>query len=167
MRKSLLKSLIAVLSALQVTTSFAAIIGISAVTFVPRDFSGGTSTPGETSQGLLLDAKGRYYAAVVFPSSGNVCKLSLVFRDNDADQNVTARLIRKGYAAGGNAFAPPLVMAQVASTGASNPTRVISDATIVQPAVYLGAFYYVELVLPIETLEVLGVSIDFRTTACP
>ena len=35
-----------------------------------------------------------------------------------------------------------------------------------QPAISPAGFYYVELVLPVATLEVLGVSIDDRPT-CP
>jgi len=167
MRQSLLRSLIAILSILPVSTSLAAVISISAATFVPRDLSGSPTLNGETFQGLLLNAKGQYYAPVVFPSAGNVCRFTLVFRDNDAEQNVTARLRKKGFAAGGNAFSVPVIMAAVTSAAASNTTRVVSDTTIVQRAVFLGAFYYVELVVPIQSLEVLGVLIDFRTTACP
>jgi hypothetical protein len=167
MRRVLLTSAVAFLSLLQVTTSFAAIINIPAITFVPRDLASSTTQTGEAFQGLLLNASGRYYAPVVFPSAGSVCSVSVAFRDNDPESNIIVRLLRKGFTVGGNAFTAPVVMASTNSTGASETTRLIEDTSIAQPAISFLAFYYVELVIPANTQEVIGVSIDFRPTACP
>ena len=169
MTRFLLKSIVAAAAILGMTTAaLPAYISIPAVTFVPRDVGAATSDPGEVIQGLLGNANGRYYAPVIFPSAGNVCAFYLVFRDNDADIGVTARLLRKPFAAGTGSFTPPVVMAQIAPGSANANTRRIADTTITQPAINIGnSFYYVELVLPGATLEVFGVQIDFRTTACP
>lgn len=165
----LLRSMAAAAAILGMTTgAFAAFINIPGVSFVPRDVGVGTSDPGEVIQGMLGNAEGRYYAPVVFPSAGNVCAFYLVYRDSDSESNLTARLFRKAFAAGGDAFTPPVLMAQINPGGANPNTRRSSDTTITQPAVNLSnSFYYVELVVPLQALEVFGVQIDFRTTACP
>jgi hypothetical protein len=150
------------------TSASAALLNIAAVAFTPRAVNSTTdSASGEVIQGMLGNANGRYYAPVLFPSSGNVCRLYVVFRDNDADFNLTARLFRKVVAVGGDSFTPPVLMAQVASTGVAATTRRLADVTISQPAIDLvNSVYYVELIVPAQTLEIIGVQIDFRTTAC-
>ena len=166
MTRLIAASLVALASMLQIQTSAsAALLNIAAVAFTPRTPS---TLNGEVVQGMLANADGRYYAPVIFPSAGNICRFLLAFRDNDVDIGVTARLLRKVISVGGSAFTPPVVMAQVTSGGASNHTRRIADLTIVQPAIDLAtSVYYVELVVPGPTLEIIGVQIDFRTTACP
>src|SRR5437879_5676100 len=63
------------------------------------------ASEGDVNQGLLLNAQGSYFAPVVFPASGQlVCRFKLIYRDNDADVNLTASLQRKLVQIGGNAF---------------------------------------------------------------
>lgn len=164
MTRFIAASFVALASVLQIQTSAsAALLNIAAVAFTPRSPSGA----GENLQGMLGNALGKYYAPVLFPSAGRVCRLYLAFRDNDVDVGVTARLLRKVILLGGNAFTPPVVMAQVTSGGASNNVRRANDGTIVQPSVDItNSVYYIELEFPLQTLEVIGVQIDFRTTAC-
>ena len=147
------------------------ILQISATGFAPRcpcDNPASNTDIGEEHLGRLLNAEGQYFAPVVFPAPGRVCKFALIYRDNDAaGVNVTAKLMRKRFAAGDDAFNPPVVMAKAKSAGADNFIRIAEDTTIKQGAIHPGnSFYFVELDVPFSTLEVLGVQIDFRKT-CP
>lgn len=124
--------------------------------------------PGEVNQGLLLNAQGKYYAPVVFPAKGQlVCRFKLVYRDNDTDVDLTARLFRKLAIIGGNPFDPPVLMASVSSSGAAATTRRAATAIIVQRVINnTNSLYYVEIDFPLTTLEALGVEIDVQPT-CP
>ena len=54
-------------------------------------------------QGVLKPqtSNGRYFAAVVFPRDGEtVCRFSMVYRDVNAADAITARLFRKNYGRG-------------------------------------------------------------------
>lgn len=137
---------------------------LAAAAFTPR----GTAIQGEVGAGMLLNATGKYYAAVPFPVGGmRVCRFSLLYRDNDPDAgiNITAKLLRKGNNVGGTAFNPPVVMAQVASTGAVDTMRSASTAAITNPAIWPAiAFYYVEVEIPAMTLEVVGVQIEHKAS---
>jgi hypothetical protein len=150
----------------------AAILQISATSFTlrcPCNNAPPTNDEfGEASNGLLLNAEGDYYAPVVFPTNGDrVCAFSLVARDSESTANVTASLFRKTFAAGGNAFDPPIRMARAQTSGAANGIQVVSDNTITRPQVgTANSFYFVALTVPANTLEVLGVQIDVRPT-CP
>lgn len=143
-------------------------IQIAAPGFTPHVASAVPGNFGEVSQGLLLNAQGFYFAPVVFPATDQfVCRFKLIYRDNEPDFNVTARLLRKAIAIGGNAFTPPVVMATVASTGTGANLRRAQTAAITQPKILTGRyFYFVELSSPANTLEVAGVQIDVETT-CP
>ena len=122
---------------------------------------------GEESQGLLLNARGKYFASVPLPGNGNICGFGLVYRDNDGDNNLTAALNKKPWENVG-AFDPPIEMASVSSKSASNGIRRAFTRDITQPAANTNqAFFYVEVTVPFEALEVLGVQVDFRTGACP
>jgi hypothetical protein len=152
-------------------TSFAAapaaraeILQLSATAFVPR----GVFITDDENAGMLLNATGQYYSIVPFPVGGmRVCRFSLWYRDNDADHNLTARLLRKRVAVGSNAFAAPVVMAQVTSTGAVNTMRQASDTAITNPVISPGvAIYYVDLDIPFSALEVVGVQIEYKAS-CP
>jgi hypothetical protein len=131
-------------------------------------FTAHGSNPGEVNQGLLLNAQGSYFAPVVFPiSSQSVCQFKLIYRDNDADVDVTASLLRKRVKIGGNAFDPPVVMASVSSTGADANVRRAATKAVAQRQIDTdNSFYFVELVFPLATLEALGVEIDVQPT-CP
>ncbi|HEX9905692.1 MAG TPA: hypothetical protein VGA77_12070 [Propylenella sp.] len=146
-------------------TASAFILQISATAFVPRDEAVPDTDIGEESNGLLLNADGRYFAPVVFPRAGRVCSFTLVARDNDGDFNVNARLMRKRFGGGAGAFDPPVVMARAHTSSASNDIQTDTDTTIAQAVINAAnSFYYVELNLPFEALEVLGVQIDFRNS---
>jgi len=127
------------------------------------EFNNVTGTP----RGLLQNAQGRYYAAVPFPRSGhNVCRFSLVYRDNDADHDVTARLLKKAVVIGGQTtFDDATVMARVRSAGAAAEMRRKSTRKITEPGIDTAdAFYFVELELPENLIEVVGVQVEVKKT---
>ena len=143
----------------------AEILQLSATAFVSR---GVTSSIDDENAGMLLNATGQYYSIVPFPAGGmRVCRFSLWYRDNDVDHNITARLLRKRVVVGGNAFAAPVVMAQVASAGAVSTMQRASTTAITNPFIAPGAaIYYVDLDIPFEALEIVGVQIEHKAS-CP
>ena len=143
----------------------AEILQLSATGFVSR---GVTSSTDDENAGMLLNATGQYYAIVPFSVAGmRVCSFSLWYRDNDVDHNITARLLRKRVVVGGDAFAAPVVMAQVTSTGAVNTMQRVSTTAITNPVIAPGAaIYYVDLDIPFSALEIVGVQIVHKAT-CP
>jgi hypothetical protein len=160
-----LASLSLIFDGLAVGASHADIIQIPAVSFAVRSSS---LSDGDASQGTLTNANGKYYAAVPFTGgSGRVCAFTLVHRDNDADSQVIARLVKKPIVTTSGPFNPPIIMAAVATGVASGTTNVAvkTDTTIKQPVISTAtAFYFVELELGSNLLEVLGVQIDVRPT---
>lgn len=156
-----------------VSAPAAEVLQISATSFVLRCSAGncpdtGLDAVGEEGQGLLLNARGRYFAPAVFPTTGvSVCRFTLWYRDNDGDLDVTARLLRKRVAIGDNAFTAPVVMAQVSSSGFNNTLQRVATGTVSGRLVNTNRFFYfVELEVPGNTIEIVGVQIDFRPT-CP
>lgn len=152
-------------------TSFAAVpaaraefLQLSATAFVPR----GVFITDDENAGMLLNATGQYYSIVPFPVGGmRMCRFSLIYRDNDADHNITARLLRKNINLGGSAFNGPVVLAQVASSNASANMRRASTTAITNRMISPGvAFYYVDLDIPFSALEVVGVQIEHKAS-CP
>ncbi len=109
----------------------------------------------------------RLFAPIDFPSGQRVCRLSLVYNDINQNDAITARLRRKAFTVGGNAFAAPQTMATVASTNTTNmnATQRSTTTAITNPVINdTSAFYYVELTVPTINLRVLGVQIDVRPT---
>jgi hypothetical protein len=148
-----------------VSTASAEIIQIPAITFSMRSSSIET---GDANFGTLTNAKGKYYAAVPFTGGvARVCAFALVHRDNDADSQIIARLIKKPIVTTSGPFDSPILMATVATGVAAGTTNVAikADATIKQPVINTAtAFYYVELEVTSMLLEALGVQIDVRTS---
>jgi hypothetical protein len=141
------------------------IIQIAAVAFANRTTS---TNVGDPNFGMLSNATGTFFAAVPFLTHGdNVCKFDLVYRDNDTDFGITAKLMKKRIQIGNTPFVPAVTIARVVTGNAAAAAGVQrrSDATINQPTIDLvRGFYYVELTVPATTLEVLGVQIDVRPT---
>jgi hypothetical protein len=147
------------------TTARAEIIQIAAVAFANRSSS---TNIGDPNFGMLSNATGTFFAAAPFTTNGdNVCKFDLVYRDNDTDFGITAKLMKKRVQIGNTPFVPAVTIAKVdtGTTAAAAGVQRRSDTTINQPTVDLvRGFYYVELTVPAATLEVLGVQIDVRPT---
>lgn len=143
----------------------AEIIQISAITFTVRERDPALGL-GVAEQGVLTEAPGIFYAAVNFPANGQrVCRFTLVYRDNDADSQTLARLLKKKIIPGDVPFTPPVLMAGMntgIAAGAIGVKRK-SVTAITEPIIDLNsAFYYVEIQNTSKLLEVLGVQIDVR-----
>jgi len=120
-------------------------------------------------QGVLKPqtTNGRYFAAVVFPRDGEtVCRFSMVYRDVNGAQTITAQLLRKSFTVGGNAASQPIVMATVKSAaGTPNTVRVAADSTIKAAHINTNnSFYFIEADVPTVNLEILGFQIEVAPT---
>jgi len=120
-------------------------------------------------QGVLKPqaTNGRYFAAVVFPRDGEtVCRFSMVYRDVNAADTVTAQLLRKRFTAGGSAAIEPVVMAKVKSAGGTpNTVRIATDSTIRSGQINTNtSFYFIEVQVPTVNLEILGFQIEVAPT---
>lgn len=108
-----------------------------------------------------------FYAAVDFPVDGQkVCSLNLVYRNVNANDAIRARLFKKTFTSGGQAFAAPVLMATATSAAGMQPTVQIARTTAInQPTIaQAGAFYYVQVDAPTINLAFLGVQIDIKPT---
>jgi hypothetical protein len=159
---------------LQVSPAGAAVIQISATSFALRcpcvNEPPASEEVGQANQGTLTSAEGSYYAAVPFPTEGaRVCRFSLIYRDNDADSQIVARLYKKRIVLGQPPFNAPVEMARVVTGVATSSAGVQKgdDLSIRQSIVRLtDAFYYVEIQTGSDLLEVLGVQIEWDADGC-
>lgn len=151
-----------------VPPAMADVIFLPAVSFVLRTSSGSSDLTGESGNGILQNAKGKFYAAVDMPASAtNVCRFALVYRDFDVN-DITARLLRKSYAVGGSAFTPSFEMALAKSSGAVDAVRRDADNTIRQREIGRNrTFYMVEIDMPDQALQAIGVEVSVAAGACP
>ena len=150
--------------AILASKAIADIIQIPAIVFAQRL---GSVDPGAAQAGTLTNAEGFYYAAVPFPRQGErVCRFSLVHRDNDAALQVIARLFRKKVVLGATPFENNIQMATVRSGAAAGGlgVAVVNAATPIGSNVISlnDSFYYVELQVTGNLVEVLGVQIEFK-----
>jgi len=143
----------------------------SAVDFVRRCPCGEEADRAEVNNGVLIpvDTNLHFFTSVSFPVNGqNVCKFSLLYHDINANDSLTARLVRKSFTLGGDPFSTPVIMATVSSAGGvPNTVRRVTTTAINSPTIAKErSFYYVEIEAPTINLNVLGVQIDVRQT-CP
>jgi hypothetical protein len=109
----------------------------------------------------------KFFAAVDFPADGQkVCSLSLVYRDVNANDAIRARLFKKTFSSGSQAFGSPVLMATAASaSGTQTTVRITKTTSINQPTIaQANAFYYVVVDAPTINLAFLGVQIDVKST---
>jgi len=145
----------------------AAVINIPAITFVPHNISEFVTTiEGRVNAGVLDGAFGRFFAPVVFSSTGKVCSFSLIYRDNTPLGYVSAKLLRKKFGVGQSPFAEPVQMAALVSNGADPATRRLIEPDIVGRNIDVNAFYYVELSVSLG-VQVVGVQVNYRPDTCP
>lgn len=138
-------------------------INIAAVTFVPRDPADFiTSKNGQVTQGTLDKASGRFYAPIIFPSTGKICSLSLIYRDNDPSSDITIKLFKKKFGIGQTPFITPAQLTVLQSNSTDPATRRLFQTTFSESQIDLNAFYYAEVNVPSDNLQVLGVQINFR-----
>jgi hypothetical protein len=104
-----------------------------------------------------------YFASVVFPRDGErVCGFTLVYRDVNAKDAMTVRLLRKVAKTNGDAAVPPVEMATVKSAhGTPDTIRIASTRRIKSPEINTAnSFYFVEAEVPTVNLEIIGVRIE-------
>ena len=123
--------------------------------------------PTEVNNGTtdIIKQNSRLFASVPFPKDGEkVCSVSLIYRDVNGNDSIRARLFKKAFTVGGNAYAAPIPMATVTSApGVVNTVRKATTTTISQNVIAKGsAFYYVLVDAPTINLAFLGVQIDVR-----
>ena len=153
-----------------VSPAKAEIINLSAPGFVRHCPCVEDGTQESNTHDGVLEFTGQFstfYANVDFPQDGqNVCSVSLVYRDVNGNDAIRARLYKKTFASGSNAFAAPTLMATATSAGGTPVTvRIAKTSAINQPKIAQGgAFYYVLVDGPTINLAFLGVQIDVKAT---
>ncbi|WP_159716524.1 hypothetical protein [Geminicoccus flavidas] len=158
------------LSALAPPPAKAETIAISAMGFgthCPCPAPGGYLEEEQAGTLKTIMPNSRFFAPVSFPSGVKVCRLSLVYRDVNANDAIEARLVRKTYASGSNPFSAPVVMARVTSaSGVVDAVRIASSTSISQPTINnSNSFYYVLVTSVTFNLDFLGVKIETKPAA--
>jgi hypothetical protein len=169
--QSLRLAILAILmAALPGGAALADIISIPGASFVQHCPCPPGGHSGTVDRGVLVtDDQATYFAEVQFPVNGNkICSFSMIYQDINGNDTMTARLLRKSFAVGGNVFSNPAVIAKVGSAAGVVDTVRKATATLgVPPSINdNSAFYYVEVDMPTINLNLIGVQIDHRT-ACP
>lgn len=148
----------------------AEIVSLSATGFTRHCPCVEDGTQESDTQNGVLQMTGQFsnfYAAVDFPADGRrVCSLSLVYRDVNGNDAIRARLFKKTFSSGGQAFTAPVLMATATSAAGTQPTvRIAKTTAITQPVIaQANAFYYVQVDAPTINLAFLGVQIDVKPT---
>ncbi|HEX2528221.1 MAG TPA: hypothetical protein VHL31_18200 [Geminicoccus sp.] len=145
-------------------------IAISAMGFVthcPCPTTNGYQEEEQNGTLKTIQPSSRFFAPVSFPSGVKVCRLSLVYRDFNGSDAIRARLVRKTYATGSNAFASPVIMATATSaSGAIDTVRTASTTSISQATISnTNSFYYVLVESVTFNLDFLGVKIDTKPSS--
>ena len=108
---------------------------------------------------------GGFFGSVNLPTGATITRFRFSVRDNDADENAYAYLLRKRLAQPAtpvDGFQAYKVLAQTGSSGASTDLRQFTDATVDHPGVQNGSFaYFVEIVNCVATVDPLGVQIAY------
>lgn len=152
------------------TPAKAEIIQLAAPGFVQHcPCSVDATDPTEVNTGTvdIIKQNSRLFASVPFPKDGDkVCSVSLIYRDVNGADSIRARLFKKAFTIGGNAYAAPVAMATVTSApGVVDTVRKATTTAITQNVIAKGsAFYYVLVDAPTINLAFLGVQIDVRST---
>jgi hypothetical protein len=120
----------------------------------------------DRSLGLLDPTGGRtkWIAPLPFQGNGQVCRFSIVYRDVNAQETITARLMRKTYALGGSAYVAPTVMARVVSSpSVADGVRRTDAPSIPKSQINTATgFYYVDAEIENINMALIGVQIDVR-----
>lgn len=105
----------------------------------------------------VLSGEGKFFANVPI-ESGRFKRFTLCARDNDADFDVTARLLAKPLV---GALADKTVLAEVSTSGASATTQCLFTEALTEPKVRTMLFFYVvEIEFPDgSNIDVWGVQI--------
>lgn len=154
--------------------AFAETLAISATGLVWRgpDSFGNNTDSAEENNGVFIGEKpnGRYFVPVVFPvtTGQRICSLSMVYQDLNQADTMTARLLRKTYAAGGQVLTAPTTIATVNSaSGVVNTVRIATSSASGFPLINVArAFYYIEVDVPTFNLNLLGFQVVYKPT-CP
>lgn len=107
---------------------------------------------------------GTYIASLNLPQGAHVTALRLSARDNDADKNVQAFIVRKRMApkAGVDGFGGYTTMTEAVSNGASTALRRFSNTVISTPVIDNTQFAYMaEIVNCVDTVDPIGVQVAF------
>ncbi|HEX9905415.1 MAG TPA: hypothetical protein VGA77_10665, partial [Propylenella sp.] len=93
---------------------------------------------------------------------------SLVYHDINNNDPLVAKLMKKKFKVGEDAFSAPVVMATVNSgPGVVDAARRASTTNIASRTIQKkNAFYYIEVFSETINLNIIGVQIDVRAT-CP
>ena len=149
------------------TAARSELLVFSAVDFIKRCFAG-CADDSTLDNGVLKPTTASfYYKSISFPKDGQkVCKFSLVYHDINNTDPLVARLMKKKFKVGEDAFSAPVVMATVSSgPGVVDAARRASTTNVASRTIQKkNAFYYVEVDSQTIHLNIIGVQIDVRST---
>lgn len=127
-------------------------------------------SPAVENNGTITPARGAssYFAALPFTGKGEVCSMTIVYRDVNENEALTVSLFRKKIEVGAKIDAKPVLIATVKSaSGTPDTVRKTSAKKINNPSVDTGtAFYYLRAEFQNLNMDLVGVQVDIRKT-CP
>ena len=154
---------------LMAPAAHAEIMSISAMGFTPQyPLGAGVDYPAAVNGTLVPSFLTVMHAPVVFPVSGQeVCAVYLTYDDNNADQKISAQLVRKPIVFGSASELGEQIMATVNSVGNLGDMRRTSTTAVSPRKINNGnSFYFMRVTAENFNTVLVGVQIDYRPT-CP
>jgi hypothetical protein len=149
-------------------------LNISGMAFYTFHFEEGETPPNsgvfEWDEGDIIITVPVFFQPSYKTEENRLCRLTLIYRDNDSVQDIKVTLLGRKFVPGGNPFKASAVLATVSSNGASTSMRTASAAITTPPLIDpKDTFYYLRLDFPsAPLLQVVGVQIDYGTEPfCP
>ncbi|PZQ11225.1 MAG: hypothetical protein DI565_18155 [Ancylobacter novellus] len=124
------------------------------------------SAPAIETKGSITPSSGAssYFAAVPFVGAGQVCSMSMIYRDVNEAEALTVSLFRKRILLGSAVDAGRDLMARAVSAGGTPDAVRKADAPTIKvsPINSSKAFYYVQADFRNVNMDLVGVQIDIR-----
>lgn len=126
--------------------------------------------PDTVSNGVLTpDGPGNFFATLPFTGTGNLCQLTMIYRDVNAEQSMNASVVRRNYLIGQPVAASGTTQLALVTSASGTPDTIRSATTtsIANPAINTSTgFYFVRVHFDNINMDLVGVQVDIRPT-CP
>lgn len=148
--------------------SRAEVVQIPGPAFVRQCPCNGAPVPAiETNGAITAIGPSVYHASLPFQGNGQVCAMSMIYRDVNESEQLTVNLLRKRIQIGGDIDVAPQLVARARSAGGVTDTVRQAEATVNSPTVNSETgFYYLRAEFANVNMDLVGVQVDIRPS-CP
>lgn len=146
--------------------AIAEVVQIPGPAFVRQCPCDGAPVPAIENAGTIAPALGAssYFAALPFAGTGQVCSMTMVYRDANQKETLTASLYRKRIQVGAEIDAEPFLIARaVSAAGVVETVRKVKATMISNPAIDTEkGFFYVRADFQNINMDLVGVQVEIQ-----